>query len=73
MKKATVKTPEQVKAEFNAQGKTITDWAKEHGFERHEVYSVLGGRTKCRFGRAHDIAVALGLKAGQAALDRSAA
>lgn len=69
----TIKTPEQVKAEFNARGKTFTDWAKGHGFPRRDVYLVLNGQSKCLYGRAHEIAVAFGLKPDPSALDRSAA
>ncbi len=38
-------------------------WAKAHGFNREEVYAVLNGRSKGRHGRAHRIAVLLGIKA----------
>ncbi|QBH98675.1 DNA-binding protein [Limnobaculum zhutongyuii] len=56
-------TPEQVKAQFHANGTTIHGWAQEHGFKTSYVYAVLNGRMKARFGTAHEIAVALGLKA----------
>lgn len=55
-------TPEQVKARFRQQGKTFTDWALENGYTRNEVYRVLNGQAKCHYGKAHEIAVALGLK-----------
>ncbi|MFP5473083.1 MAG: DNA-binding protein [Gammaproteobacteria bacterium] len=59
-----IKTPEQVKAEFNRQGISIGSWAKANGFKREDVYAVLNGANKAKYGRAHAIAVALGLKAG---------
>ena len=55
-------TPTGFKARLRAQGKTIRQWAKEHGFPERAVYRVLNGLDKGNFGRAHDIAVATGLK-----------
>ena len=55
-------TPQQVKANLRAQGITITQWAEEHGYPREAVYRVLNGVQKAAYGRAHDIAVDLGLK-----------
>lgn len=59
----TTLTPaERVKHQFHQRGITFTDWAAEHGYPRHEVYRVLNGQAKAKYGRAHEIAVALGLK-----------
>jgi gp16 family phage-associated protein len=58
----SIKTPEQIKAEFARQGITTTGWARDHGFPPREVILVLNGYYKCNYGRAHKIAVALGLK-----------
>lgn len=55
-------TPDQVKQRFRAAGITFTTWAREHGYPRHEVYRVLNGVTKAHYGRAHEIAVKLGIK-----------
>lgn len=57
------RTPDQVKAEFEAQGITITDWARKNKFPPREVILVLNGYYQCKRGRAHRIAVALGIKA----------
>jgi gp16 family phage-associated protein len=54
---------EAVRRRFYSQGKTVTDWAREHGFDVHLVYGVLNGRLRARRGESHRIAVALGLKA----------
>ncbi|MFV2950149.1 MULTISPECIES: DNA-binding protein [Pseudomonas] len=54
---------EQVKENFRRAGKTITEWATENGYTRNEVYRVLNGQAKAHYGKAHDIAVKLGLKA----------
>ncbi len=57
-----VLSPEQVKQRLRMQGETITQWAAKHGYTRNEVYRVLNGQAKAHYGKAHDIAVALGLK-----------
>ncbi|MBQ1765009.1 MAG: DNA-binding protein [Aquincola sp.] len=54
---------ERVCAAFVERGETVADWARSHGFEPPQVYAVLAGRNKGRYGRGHEIAVALGLKA----------
>lgn len=58
-----VLTPNQVKERFRARGITVTQWAEEQGYRRNAVYRVLNGFDKANYGRAHEIAVALGLKA----------
>lgn len=55
-------TPTRFKAHLRAQGKTIRQWAEEHGFPERAVYRVLNGLDKGNFGRAHDIAVSAGIK-----------
>lgn len=55
-------TPDEAKALFHASGITISDWARERGFKRELVYSLLVGRVRGQRGDAHEIAVALGLK-----------
>lgn len=56
---------ERVKQQFHSRGETFTEWAKKHGYQRHEVYRVLNGQSKAKYGRAHEIAVALGLKTNE--------
>lgn len=58
-------TPEQVKALFKRKGITFTQWAKEHGYKRYEVYRVLNGQAKANYGKCHEIAVKLGLKTSE--------
>ncbi len=55
-------TPKEVRAWFLAQGLTIAQWAAAHGFKAEHVYAALSGRTAGRRGRAHHVAIALGLK-----------
>ena len=57
-----VYTPEQVKQRLQMQGITTTQWAAAHGYTRNEVYRVLNGQHKAKYGKAHDIAVKLGMK-----------
>ncbi|KCX14505.1 DNA-binding protein [Acinetobacter pittii] len=58
----TALTPTQVKQKLRAQGKTLAQFAREHGFEINDVYRVIGGSRKGHYGKGHEIAVALGLK-----------
>ena len=60
-------TPEEVKAQFQQRGLTFTQWAKDNGYRLNEVYRVLNGQAKARYGNAHAIAVKLGLKSSEAA------
>jgi gp16 family phage-associated protein len=53
---------EDVRRVFYESGTTVTDWARERGFDRGLVYSILNGRCLARRGASHRIAVALGLK-----------
>lgn len=55
-------TANSFKARLRSQGKTIRQWAEEHNFPPGAVYRVLNGVDKANFGRAHDIAVAAGIK-----------
>lgn len=57
-----MKTPDQVKADFLASGITISQWARDHNFTPRDVSLVLNGQIKGRYGKGHDIAIALGLK-----------
>lgn len=52
----------QIKKDLHAQGKTINEWADENDYPVAEVYKVLSGERKGLYGRAHDIAVDIGLK-----------
>nr|VFK46585.1 MAG: phage-associated protein, BcepMu gp16 family [Candidatus Kentron sp. TC] len=62
-----IKTPEEVRAGFDDTGISIANWARANAFGEREVYDVLAGRLKGDRGRAHRIAVKLGLKEGRIA------
>lgn len=51
-----------IKKDLQDQGITINDWAIANGYPVAEVYKVLSGERKGLYGRAHKIAVAIGLK-----------
>lgn len=53
---------EQIKRSFQQRGITFTQWAEQNGYTRNEVYRVLNGQAKAHYGKAHEIAVKLGLK-----------
>ncbi|WP_141054599.1 DNA-binding protein [Tepidiphilus succinatimandens] len=58
------KSIDDVRREFDRRGKSVRDWAREHGFSDRIVYEVLRGRLKGRRGQTHKVAVLLGLKDG---------
>ncbi len=58
-------TPEQLKQKFRREGLTFTAWAKENGYHPRNVIRLVNGFDKGHFGKAHEIAVKLGLKPGQ--------
>ena len=60
--KQRVLTPDQVKQSFKDRGVTISQWSRDRGYVARDVYRVLNGQLKANWGKAHEIAVALGLK-----------
>lgn len=63
-KSATLKTREQVQADFKAAGITLSEWARANGFHRMTVVDLLRGARQGLRGETHRCAVALGLKHG---------
>jgi gp16 family phage-associated protein len=59
-----MKTGEQVRREFVFRGESISAWARKHGFSAAQVFEVIAGRNRGRRGKAHEIAVMLGMKNG---------
>ncbi len=51
---------EAIKNRIYAEGKTVKVWATEKGYPITEVYKVLNGERKGRYGRANTIARELG-------------
>ncbi|HRP19380.1 MAG TPA: DNA-binding protein [Alicycliphilus sp.] len=64
------KTRQQVRQEFASHGWSVSAWAKQKGYSATLVLDILNDdernpRRKCLRGESHNIAVELGLKAGQ--------
>ncbi len=64
------KTRSQVRDEFARKGWSISAWARRNGYSPNMVIAILADnesqpRLKCLRGDAHNIAVQLGLKAGE--------
>lgn len=57
-------TPDQIKHKFRQEGRTFSQWARDHGYPEYKVLRVLNGFEKGHYGQAHEIAVKLGLKPG---------
>lgn len=55
---------EQVRAEFERRGLSISSWARRHGYSAQLVYGVLTGKNRGLRGQSHEICVRLGLKKG---------
>jgi len=71
--KAQLKTPEQVRAEFDRLGISVAEWSRVHAVNRQLVYEILSGRRRVfRRGQTHRIAVLLGLKHGELAANLAA-
>ena len=60
-------SPQQAKAALVRKGMSAADLARQKNFSLHLVYAVLSGRSKALRGEGHRIAVALGIKDGEAA------
>ena len=60
-----LRTPEEIRREFAIRGIAVSSWAREMGFSPGLVHQVLAGRLRCVRGQAHQVAVLLGLKAGE--------
>jgi gp16 len=51
-----------VKRRFQERGETIKDWCDQRGYDPTYVSRILNGNVKANRGKAHKIAVELGLK-----------
>lgn len=57
-----MQTPNQVLELFRADGTSVAEWARTHGFAVALVYRVLRGEAQCLRGQSHKIGLALGIK-----------
>lgn len=65
-----LKTRSQVREEFAAKGISFASVAKRYGFNQSLFYEILhdddeSPRRKCMRGESHNIAVTMGIKAGE--------
>lgn len=60
----SLKTREQVLADFKNAGITLSEWSRANGFHRMTVVDLLRGTRQGLRGETHRCAVALGLKEG---------
>lgn len=49
-------------SQLEKQNKTLSDWAREHGFSLHMVFSVARGRSNGKRGQSRDILIAMGVE-----------
>lgn len=61
-----LRTAAEAKDWLEYQGISVSQWSRENGVSRSLVYEILAGRKKGHRGMSHNIAVALGMKAGVA-------
>ena len=64
MESRTIRTPQEVRSEWNRVGMTQAEWARRNGFKESTVSQVLSGKCACSRGVGHRIAVMLGIKDG---------
>ena len=55
-------TGDAAKRKLREQGKTIKEWAAEHGYPYVLVSRVIRGVQKANYGKGDEVAVALGMK-----------
>lgn len=65
MEPRTVRTRQEVRADFARKGLSIGGWADRNGFDRTTVNQVLTGRNNASRGVGHKIAILLGIKEGE--------
>lgn len=64
MKPQTIRTEQEIRAEWLYQGIGQNEWARMHGFNPATVSQVLTGKNSGARGVGHKVAVALGMKNG---------
>ena len=65
MEQKQLRTREQVVADFERKGISVSSWARKNSIPRSIVYAVLNGTRKTRIGLGHKAAVLLGIKDGE--------
>lgn len=62
MKTQFKRQPQEVKAELENNGISVSRWAAQNGFNSNLASAVLRGELKCIRGESYQIAVKLGIK-----------
>lgn len=65
MEQKQLRTREEVVADFERKGISVSSWARKNNIPRSIVYGVLNGTRKTRIGLGHKAAVLLGIKDGE--------
>lgn len=65
MKVKRVRTPHDVRKEFERHGLSVSRWAVENGLQPQTVFNLLSGHCRGLRGEAHRAAVLLGMKDGE--------
>lgn len=60
-----LRTPQEAKDELDRKGVSVAAWAVANGFNPNLVLMILSGQRKPTRGQSHNIAVKLGIKAGE--------
>ena len=65
--RSRIKTPAQVRAEFERKGLSVAAWARKNKLNPSLVYEILRGaeHRRCLRGQSHRAAVLLGIKDGE--------
>ncbi|MFC0155078.1 DNA-binding protein [Xanthomonas dyei] len=63
MQQFTTRSPDQARQWLEANGITVSAFARQNGVDRSVVHDLLRGRSQGKYGESHKAAVALGLKA----------
>lgn len=61
MKKPKARTLHDFVEELGSKNLTAAEWARQHGFDRQDVYMVLRGATRGRRGKAREVLKAMGV------------
>lgn len=64
-----LRTPQQAKEALERKGVSVAAWSVANGFNPNLVHMVLSGARKPTRGQTHNIAVKLGIKAGETCTD----
>lgn len=65
MEQKRLKTRQEILNEIDRKGISLAELSRSLGYDRATVYHVLHSNKPCRFGKAHKVAVLLGIKDGE--------